>query len=59
MKVLALGAHPDDLEILVFGTLLAWKAQGAALALAFADIRALLPPAPPVRPVTLRSEGRG
>jgi LmbE family N-acetylglucosaminyl deacetylase len=36
VKVLALGAHPDDLEIFVFGTLLAWKAQGADLALAVA-----------------------
>ena len=36
MKVLALGAHPGDLEIFVFGALLAWKAQGARLALAIA-----------------------
>jgi N-acetylglucosamine malate deacetylase 1 len=36
VKILALGAHPDDLEIFVFGTLLAWKAQGASLALAIA-----------------------
>jgi LmbE family N-acetylglucosaminyl deacetylase len=36
VKVLALGAHPDDLEILVYGTLLAWKAAGADLVLAVA-----------------------
>jgi LmbE family N-acetylglucosaminyl deacetylase len=31
MKVLALGAHPDDLEIFAFGSLLAWRAMGAEL----------------------------
>ncbi len=36
MRILALGAHPDDLEIFVFGTLLAWRAMGAEFALAVA-----------------------
>lgn len=36
MKVLALGAHPDDIEIFMFGALAAWKAMGADLAFAIA-----------------------
>lgn len=36
MKVLALGAHPDDIEILMFGTLAAYAAQGAELTFAIA-----------------------
>lgn len=36
MRVLALGAHPDDLEILVWGSLCAWAAMGAELTLAIA-----------------------
>lgn len=36
MKILAIGAHPDDLEIFCFGTLTAWRAMGADLALAIA-----------------------
>mgnify|MGYP006147533913 CR=1 FL=1 len=36
MKILAIGAHPDDLEIFCFGTLMAWRAMGADLALAIA-----------------------
>jgi LmbE family N-acetylglucosaminyl deacetylase len=36
MKVLALGAHPDDIEIYAFGALAAWKQQGAELAFAVA-----------------------
>jgi N-acetylglucosamine malate deacetylase 1 len=36
MKILAIGAHPDDLEIFVFGSLLAWKEMGAELTLAVA-----------------------
>jgi LmbE family N-acetylglucosaminyl deacetylase len=31
MRVLALGAHPDDIEIFMFGALAAWKAAGAEL----------------------------
>lgn len=36
MRVLAIGAHPDDLEIFAFGTLSAWAAMGADLVLAVA-----------------------
>lgn len=36
MKVLALGAHPDDIEIFMFGTLAAYAAQGAELTFAIA-----------------------
>jgi N-acetylglucosamine malate deacetylase 1 len=36
MRILAIGAHPDDLEIYAFGTLCAWAGMGAALTLAVA-----------------------
>jgi LmbE family N-acetylglucosaminyl deacetylase len=36
MKILALGAHPDDIEIYMFGALAAWKTMGASLAFAIA-----------------------
>lgn len=36
MKVLALGAHPDDIEIFMFGTMAAYAALGAELAFAIA-----------------------
>lgn len=36
MRILAIGAHPDDLEIFAFGTLSAWAAMGADLVLAVA-----------------------
>ncbi|OBQ67675.1 PIG-L deacetylase family protein [Mesorhizobium erdmanii] len=36
MKILALGAHPDDIEIFMFGTLAAYAAQGADLTFAVA-----------------------
>lgn len=36
MKVLAVGAHPDDLEIFMFASLAAWRAAGADLVLAVA-----------------------
>lgn len=36
MKLLALGAHPDDLEIYCFGALLAWQAMGVEITLAVA-----------------------
>ena len=36
MKILAIGAHPDDIEFYAFGSLLAWKDMGARLALAVA-----------------------
>jgi LmbE family N-acetylglucosaminyl deacetylase len=36
MKILALGAHPDDVEIYCFGTLLAYQALGHEIAWAIA-----------------------
>jgi N-acetylglucosamine malate deacetylase 1 len=36
VHILAIGAHPDDLEISVYGTLAAWSALGASLTLAIA-----------------------
>lgn len=36
MNILALGAHPDDIEIYMFGALAAWQAMGAELAFAIA-----------------------
>lgn len=36
MRVLALGAHPDDIEIFMFGALAAWKGMGAELTFAVA-----------------------
>jgi LmbE family N-acetylglucosaminyl deacetylase len=36
MRLLALGAHPDDLEIFAWGSLCAWAAAGADLTLAVA-----------------------
>jgi N-acetylglucosamine malate deacetylase 1 len=36
MRILALGAHPDDLEIYAWGMLCAWEAMGAEIVLAVA-----------------------
>lgn len=36
MRILAIGAHPDDLEIFAFGTLAQWRAMGATLIAAIA-----------------------
>jgi N-acetylglucosamine malate deacetylase 1 len=36
MRILALGAHPDDVEIYMFGTLAAARARGAAIEIAVA-----------------------
>ena len=36
MRVLALGAHPDDIEIFMFGTMAAYATQGAELTFAIA-----------------------
>ncbi|HMO72510.1 MAG TPA: PIG-L family deacetylase, partial [Paracoccaceae bacterium] len=36
MRILAIGAHPDDLEIFAYGTLAVWAAMGARLVLAVA-----------------------
>ena len=36
MKILAIGAHPDDIEIFMYGCLSACKARGDDIALAVA-----------------------
>ncbi|RYE83506.1 MAG: PIG-L family deacetylase, partial [Hyphomicrobiales bacterium] len=36
MKLLAIGAHPDDIEIYMFGTLAAARARGDEVLLAIA-----------------------
>jgi LmbE family N-acetylglucosaminyl deacetylase len=36
IRILAVGAHPDDLEIFIGGSLFAWQAMGAAISLAVA-----------------------
>jgi N-acetylglucosamine malate deacetylase 1 len=36
LRILALGAHPDDIEIFMFGTMAAYAAQGAELTFAVA-----------------------
>lgn len=36
MKVLAIGAHPDDVEIFAFGSLMVWWAMGADVSIAVA-----------------------
>jgi LmbE family N-acetylglucosaminyl deacetylase len=36
VRILALGAHPDDIEIFMFGTMAAYAAQGAELTFAIA-----------------------
>lgn len=36
MRILAIGAHPDDIEIFMFGSMAAWKAAGADLSFAIA-----------------------
>jgi len=57
VKVLALGAHPDDLEIYLFGSLAAWREAGATLALAIATDGAGGGPAPgPALARTRRAE---
>ena len=47
MRILALGAHPDDLEIYAWGMLAAWAAMGARLTLAVATDGARGGQAPP------------
>ncbi|WP_309083726.1 PIG-L deacetylase family protein [Chelativorans sp.] len=41
MRILAVGAHPDDIEIFMFGTLAAFSARGATLHFAIATDGAL------------------
>jgi LmbE family N-acetylglucosaminyl deacetylase len=47
MRILAIGAHPDDLEIYAWGSLCAWAAMGAELVLAVATDGAAGGTAPP------------
>ncbi len=50
MRLLAIGAHPDDLEIYTWGSLCAWAAMGAALTLAIATDGAAGRPEPEAGP---------
>lgn len=54
MHILAIGAHPDDLEISVYGSLAAWMAMGARLTLAIATDGARGGALPPDELRTLR-----
>ncbi len=56
MKVLALGAHPDDIEIFMFGTLAAYAAQGAELTFAIATAGARGGPGDPGHLARVRRE---
>ena len=55
MRILAIGAHPDDLEIYAWGTLSAWAAMGAELVLAVATDGAAGGKAPPAELARLRA----
>ena len=55
MRILAIGAHPDDLEIYAWGTLCAWAAMGAELVLAVATDGAAGGQAPPADLALLRA----
>ena len=55
MHILAIGAHPDDLEIFAFGSLAAWAGLGARLTLAIATDGARGGSLPPERLVALRA----
>jgi LmbE family N-acetylglucosaminyl deacetylase len=56
MRILAIGAHPDDLEIYAWGTLCAWAEMGAELVLAVATDGAAGGQAPPADLARLRAE---
>lgn len=56
MKVLALGAHPDDIEIFMFGTMAAYAAQGAELNFAIATDGAKGGPGDPAALAKARQE---
>lgn len=55
MRILAIGAHPDDLEIYAWGTLCAWAEMGAELVLAVATDGAAGGQAPPAELAPLRA----
>jgi LmbE family N-acetylglucosaminyl deacetylase len=56
MRILAIGAHPDDLEIYAWGTLCAWAEMGAELVLAVATDGAAGGQAPPADLAPLRAK---
>lgn len=56
MRILAIGAHPDDLEIYAWGTLCAWAGMGAELVLAVATDGAAGGRAPPADLARIRAE---
>jgi len=56
VKVLALGAHPDDIEIFMFGTMAAYAAQGAELNFAIATDGAKGGPGDPAALAKARQE---
>jgi LmbE family N-acetylglucosaminyl deacetylase len=56
MRILAIGAHPDDLEIYAWGSLCAWAGMGADLVLAIATDGAAGGKAPPAELARLRAE---
>jgi N-acetylglucosamine malate deacetylase 1 len=56
MRILAIGAHPDDLEIYAWGSLSAWAARGADLVLAIATDGAGGGVGPPAELVLRREE---
>jgi N-acetylglucosamine malate deacetylase 1 len=56
MRILAIGAHPDDLEIYAWGALYAWAAMGAELVLAVATDGAAGGRMPPAELARLRAE---
>lgn len=55
MRILAIGAHPDDLEIYAWGTLCAWAEMGAELVLAVATDGAAGGQAPPAELARIRA----
>jgi LmbE family N-acetylglucosaminyl deacetylase len=56
MRILAIGAHPDDIEIYAWGALSAWAAMGAELVLAVATDGAAGGRMPPADLARLRAD---
>jgi len=56
MRILAIGAHPDDLEIYAWGSLCAWAEMGAELVLAVATDGAAGGKMPPADLALLRGQ---
>ena len=55
MRIAALGAHPDDIEIYLGGTMLAWRAMGADLHIVVATDGARGGPGDPAKLAALRA----